>query len=66
MFIIYVVDLSTKKMYVKMGVHIFTKNQRYRRVEIEKKIQLFLFQKFLIFPVWPFSENGQCFVGAFL
>ena len=25
-----------------------------------------LFQKFLIFPVWAFSENAQCFIGLFL
>ena len=24
------------------------------------------FQKFLIFPIWAFSENAQCFVRAFL
>ena len=24
------------------------------------------FQKFLIFPMWAFSENAQCFVAGFL
>ena len=45
----------------------FYKNQKYRRMEIEKKIfSAISFKKFLIFPIWPFLENAQCFVKALL
>ena len=36
-------------------------------MEIEKKFfSIISFQKFLIFHMYVFSENAQCFVGAFL
>ena len=44
----------------------FYKNKKYRCLEKEKKNSIILFQKFLIFPTWAFSENAQCFIGAFL
>ena len=48
-----------------MGVYVFTK-----ATDSWKKKKMFFsvisFQKFLIFPIWAFSENAQCFVGAFL
>ena len=56
----YVIDLSTK-IKCKDGGSYFYKNQKYRRLEIEKKKS---FQKFLIVPTCTFSENAQCFVGA--
>ena len=56
-----------QKLNVKTGVYIFTKKQKYRRLEIDKKtFSVTSFQKFLIFPICTFSENGQCFIGAFL
>ena len=65
MFIICVIDLSTENK-IKGGGSYFYKNQKYRRLEIEKKIFLILFQKFLIIPIWAFLENVQSFVGTFL
>ena len=49
------------------GGSYFYKNQKYRPLEIEKKIlfQLISFQKILIFHVRVFSENVQCFIGTF-
>ena len=59
MFIIYVIDLSTK-IKCKDGVYIFTK---LRNTDGWKKKKIFFsgisFQKFLIFHVWAFSENAQ-------
>ena len=43
MFIIYVIDLSTKKKKCKYGSLYFYKNQKYRRLENEKKIIFQLF-----------------------
>ena len=35
----------------------FYKNQKYRRLEMEKKLfSVILFQKFLVFPIWPFQK----------
>ena len=65
MFILYVIDLSTKKNE-KTGVHIFTKIKNTDDWEKKKKNSVISFQKFLIFPIWAFSENAQCFFGAFL
>ena len=47
MFIIYVIDFSTKKKKCKDGGSNFLKNQKYRLLEIEKKIffHLFYFRK---------------------
>ena len=50
-----------------MGVHIFTK---IKNTDSWKKKKMFFsvisFQDFLIFSIWSFSENAQCFVRAFL
>ena len=49
------------------GVHIFTK---IKNTDGWKKKKMYFsviaFQEFLTFPIWAFSENAQCFVGAFL
>ena len=59
MFIIYVIDLSTKIKCKDGGSYIY-KIEKYRRLEKEKKFCSGIsFQKFLIFPVWAFSENVQ-------
>ena len=50
----------------KDGSSYFYKNEKHRRLEKEKKISVISFKKLLIFPIWAFSENAQCFVGAFL
>ena len=67
MFIIYVTDLSTKDK-IKTGAHIFTKIKNTDGSKKKKKIyfSVISFQGFLIFPIWAFSENVQCFVRAFL
>ena len=46
----------------------FYKNQKYTPLEKGKKnfFSVDLFQKILIFHICVFSENAQCFVGAFL
>ena len=60
---------TNQKQHVKMGVHsYFYKNQKHTPLEIGK-IYFFSvvpFQKFPIFYICVFSENAQCFVGAFL
>ena len=66
MFILYVIDLSTKNKNVKTGVHTFTKIKNTDGWKKEKKNSVISFQKFLIFPICAFSENAQSFVGAFL
>ena len=66
MFIIYVVDYEPKIKCKDDGSY-FYKNQKYKRLEIEKEnCSVMPFQKFLIFLICVFSENAQCFVGAFL
>ena len=58
MFIVYVIDLSTINK-CKDGGSYFYKNKKYRPLEIEKKFfSAILFQKFLIFPICPFSEKA--------
>ena len=60
-------DLWTENKNVKKGVHIFTKIKNTDGWKYEKKFFLVVsFQKFLVFPICTFSENAQCFVGAFL
>ena len=55
------------KIKCKDGGSNFYKNKKYRRLEKEKKIvPVISFHKFLIFPIWAFSENAQSFPGAFL
>ena len=79
MFIIYVIDLSTKNKNVKTGVCIFIKIKSTGRWD--KKIRelnsltylvgnrrknffsVNSFQKILIFHICAFSENAQCFRG---
>ena len=48
-------------MKCKDGGSIFYKNKKYRQLEIEKKnfFSFISFQKFLIFPIWTFSENAM-------
>ena len=68
MFIIYFIDLSTKNK-MERRVHIFTKiKNRDGWKQRGKKIffSVILFQKFLIFLIWAFSENVQCSIVAFL
>ena len=69
MFIIYVIDLSTKIKNVKTSLHIFTKIKHADRKQFWKQKKTFSvisFQKFPIFSICGFSEIAQCFVGAFL
>ena len=70
MFIIYIIDLSTKNENVKMGVHILTKRNKKTPDSCKQKNFFFFpvipFQKLLIFHICNFSENAQCFVRAFL
>ena len=56
------------KIKCEHGGPYFYKNQKYKLLKIEKKkfFSVNSFQKFLIFPLWAFSENAQYFVGAFL
>ena len=62
MFIIY----QPKIIYKYEGSY-FYKNQKYRQLEKENKnFSIVWFQKFLIFPIWAFLENAQCFLGALL
>ena len=58
MFIIYVIDLSTK-MKCKVGGSYFQKNKKYRPLKIEKKFSAFLFQKVQIFHICGFLESAQ-------
>ena len=55
MFIIYVIDLSTK-INCKDGGSYFYKNKKYRLLEIEKKIFFSSFQKILIFHICVFQK----------
>ena len=61
-----------KKIYFSVisltGAHIFTKIKNTDGSKKKKKIyfSVISFQGFLIFPIWAFSENVQCFVRAFL
>ena len=54
------------KIKSKDGGSYFLKNQKYRRLEKEKHNSVISFQKFLVFPIWAFSESAQSFVRAFL
>ena len=45
---------------------IFLQKSKIQTVGKRKKKLVILFQKFLVFPIWAFSENAQSFVGAFL
>ena len=58
-------QIYQQKIKCKDGVSYFYKNQKYRRLE-KILLSVISFQKFAIFPLWAFSENDQCFVGAFL
>ena len=67
MFIICVIDLLTKNKNVKTGFFIFTKIKNTAGSKKKKKFfSAISFQQFLIFPLWAFSENPQCAIGAFL
>ena len=67
MFIIYVIDLSTKNKMERRGF-IFLQKSNIKTVGNRKKklFSVISSQKFLIFLIWAFSENAQRFVGAFL
>ena len=66
MFIIYIIDLSAKNKRYRRGFIFLQKS----KLQIVKNRKIFfsviLFQKFLIFRIFVFSENAQCFVGALL
>ena len=64
MFIIYVIDLSTKNKMLKTGFHIFTKIKNTDRLKLKKNtcFSYFISEN----PVVFFSENVQYFMGAFL
>ena len=65
-FSLFRLKLKWLKNGVKTGSY-FQKYQKYRPLEIDKNVfSANLSQKFLIFHVWSFSENVQCFVGGFL
>ena len=67
MFIIYVIDLSTKNKMQRRGF-IFLQISNIQTVGKRKKwyFSVISFEAFLIFPIWAFSENAQCFVRVFL
>ena len=67
MFIIYVIDLSTKHKMLRQGL-IFLQKSKIQTVRKRKKkyFSVISFQKFLIFPIWTFLENSQNFVRALL
>ena len=54
------------KIKCKDGSSYFYKYQKYRSLEIEKKIPVISFQKFLMFYICVFPEYAQCFVGVCL
>ena len=64
----FITDLSTKNKMLLDRVSYFYENQKYSLLEREKKdfLSVIPFQKILIFHICVFSENVQCFVGAFL
>ena len=47
-----------------MGVHIFTKTKNTDDWKKKNFFSVTLFLTFLVFPIWTFEENAQCFVGA--
>ena len=52
---------------MKTGVHIFIKIKNTDGwKKIKKLFSVISFQKFLIFPIWNFKKNAQCFVRALL
>ena len=44
--------------------------QKSKKLTVGKRKKMYVsvisFEEFLIFPVWAFSENAQCFVEVFL
>ena len=55
------------KIKCKGGGSYFSKSQKYWSLQIQKKKNsVNSFQKMPIFHISVFSENAQCFVGAFL
>ena len=65
LFTSYIYQPKTK---YKNGGSSFNKNEKYRLLKIEKKNSFLVnsFQKILIVYICVFSENAQCFAGAFL
>ena len=67
MFIIYVRDSLTKNKSVKMRIHIFTKIINIRGSKQKKKtFSSYFISQIPNFYYMHFSENAQCFAGAFL
>ena len=67
MFIIYVRDSLTKNKSVKMRIHIFTKIINIRGSKQKKKtFSSYFISQIPNFSYMHFSENAQCFAGAFL
>ena len=58
-FIISVIDLSTKNKMLRRGF-VFLQKSKIQTVGKKKKLSVISFQKFLNFPVWTFLENVQC------
>ena len=58
-------QICQPKFRSRGGSSYFYKYKKYRPLEISKN-SVNSFQKILIFYKWGFSENGQCFMGAFL
>ena len=65
MFIIYVINLSTKNKNANMRVHSFIKIKNKNPWKQRKLFSVNSFQKILIFHICISSESAQCFVGAF-
>ena len=66
MFIIHVIDLSTKNKIQRRGFTFLQKSKIKALGNIKKKFSVNSFRKVLIFHICISSENAQCFVGAFL
>ena len=65
MFIFYIKDLSIKNKMWRWGL-IFLRKPKIQTVGNRKKNfwSVISFQKFLVFPIWSFPENAQCFFRA--
>ena len=65
MFIIYVIDLSTKNKNVGMRVHIFFKIEKIGHWKYKKKTFSYFISEIPNFSYMCFSEYAQCFFRAF-
>ena len=66
MFIIYVVDLSTKNKMWRRGLKFLQKLKMQMVVKRKKNVFSYFISEIPNFPVWTFLGNAQCFVGALL